>query len=124
MAKFRNQRFKAKAIKNDCTLLISNSFQTVSKFKIFNKVVKFLNEMEQRWEQNKKKLKLKQIKQKIEKRKIKDQYVQKRLKLCKSWGGPVVRVEELCSILKFHPDQNEVIVCKKLTYFRKKVTQI
>ena len=47
-----------------------------------------------------------------------DQYVQKRLKLCKSWGGPVVSVEELCSILKSYPDQNKVIVCSELIYFR------
>ena len=44
--------------------------------------------------------------------------MQKRLKLCKSWGGPVVSVEELRSILKSHPDRNEVIVCNELIYFR------
>ena len=44
--------------------------------------------------------------------------MQKRLKLCKSWGGPVVSVEELHTILNSHPDQNEVIVRNELIYFR------
>ena len=48
VAKFRNQRFTAKGIRNDCTLLISDSFQTKHEQKI-NKVVQILNEMEQRW---------------------------------------------------------------------------
>ena len=65
-----------------------------------------------------KKLKLKQIKEKIEKGKKRDQYVQKRLKLCKSWGGSVVSVEELHSILKSRPNQKEVIVRTELIYFR------
>ena len=74
--------------------------------------------MEQRWVADQKNLKLKQINEKIEKGKKRDQYVQKRLKLCKSWGGPVVSVEELRSILKSHPDRNEVIVRNELIYFR------
>ena len=117
MAKFRNKRFTAKGIRNDCTLLISDAFQTKNEKK-FNKVVKFLNEMELKWVAEQKKLKLKQIKEKIEKGKKRDQYVQKRLKLCKSWGGPVVSVEELHTILNSHPDQNEVIVRNELIYFR------
>ena len=44
--------------------------------------------------------------------------MQKRLKLCKSWGGPVVSVEELRTILNSHPDKNEVIVRNELIYFR------
>ena len=117
VAKFRNKRFTAKGIRNDCTLLISDAFETKNEKK-FNKVVKFLNEMELKWVAEQKKLKLKQIKEKIEKGKKRDQYVQKRLKLCKSWGGPVVSVEELHTILNSHPDQNEVIVRNELIYFR------
>ena len=117
VAKFRNKRFTAKGIRNDCTLLISDSFQTKNEKK-FNKVVKFLNEMELKWVAEQKKLKLKQIKEKIEKGKKRDQYVQKRLKLCKSWGGPVVSVEELHTILNSHPDKNEAIVRNELIYFR------
>ena len=48
--------------------------------------------------------------------------MQKRLKLCKSWGWPVVSIEELRTILNSHPDQNEVIVRNELIYFR--VTQV
>ena len=44
--------------------------------------------------------------------------MQKRLKLCKSWGEPVLSVEELCSIFKSHSDQNEVFVRSELIYFR------
>ena len=47
VAKYRNKRFTAKGIRNDCTLLISDAFQTKNEKK-FNKVVKFLNEMVQR----------------------------------------------------------------------------
>ena len=47
VAKLRNQRFTAKGIRNDCTLLISDSFQTKHEKK--NKVFQFLNEMKQRW---------------------------------------------------------------------------
>ena len=39
--------------------------------------------------------------------------MQKLLKLCKSWGGPVVSVEELHYVLKSYYDQNEVVVCNK-----------
>ena len=38
VAKFRNQHFTAKGIRNDCTLLTSDSFQT--KHEKVNKVVK------------------------------------------------------------------------------------
>ena len=44
--------------------------------------------------------------------------MQKRLKMCKSWGGPVVSVEELHTILKSHPNQNEIIFCTEIIYFR------
>ena len=44
--------------------------------------------------------------------------MQKCLKLCKSWGGPVVSVEGLHSIFKSHRDKNEVIVRTELIYFR------
>ena len=83
--------------------------------------------MEQRWVANKKQLKLKQTKEKVKKGYKKNRhiiilqfkyYVQKRLKLCKNWAGPVVSVEELHSILKYHRVQNEVIVCNELVYFR------
>ena len=53
VAKFRNQRFTAKGIRNDCTLLISDSFQCKAE-KSFNNVVKLLNEMEQRWVEDQK----------------------------------------------------------------------
>ena len=43
----------AKGIKNDFILLISDSFDSKTK-KGFNKVVKFLNEMKQPWEQKNK----------------------------------------------------------------------
>ena len=76
VAKFRNQRFTAKGVRNDCTLLISDSFQTKHEKK-FNKVVQFLNEMEQRWVADQKNLKLKQINKKIEKRK-------KRINMCRN----------------------------------------
>ena len=46
VAKFRNKRFTAKGLRNDCKLLISDSFQTKNEKK-FNKIVKFLNEIEQ-----------------------------------------------------------------------------
>ena len=45
--------------------------------------------------------------------------MQKRLKLCKSWGGPVVSIEELRTILNSHPDPNEAIVRNELIYFKK-----
>ena len=56
VAKFRNKRFTAKGTSNYCTLLISNSFQTKNEKK-FNKVVKFLNEMELKWVAEQKKIK-------------------------------------------------------------------
>ena len=84
-----------------------------------NKVVKFMNEMEQMREAKHKFLKLQQIKEIIEKEKKRDQYVRKGLKLCISWCGPVVSVDDLHSIFKSHPDQNEVIIS-----YEKRVTQI
>ena len=74
--------------------------------------------MEQIWVADQKKIKLKLIVEKIEKGKKGDQYVQKRRKLCESWGGSAVCVEELYSILKDHPNQKEVIVRNELIYFK------
>ena len=64
LAKFRNKRFTAKGIRNDCTLLISDSFQTKHEKKL-DEVVKLLNEIEKKWVAGQKVLKLKQIKGKI-----------------------------------------------------------
>ena len=44
-----------------------------------------------------------------------DKYVQKRLKMCKSCGGPAVSLEKLFPILKAHPNQKEVIVRTEFT---------
>ena len=46
--------------------------------------------------------------------------MQNRFKLCKSWGCPVVSMEELCSFLKYDPCQNQKdIVRNELIYFKK-----
>ena len=44
---FRNKRLTAEGIINDCTLLISDSFQTKHEKKL-DKVVKLLNEIEKK----------------------------------------------------------------------------
>ena len=53
LAKFKNQRFKPKGIRNKCTLLIHGSFHAKAG-KGFNKIVKLLNEMEKGWVADKK----------------------------------------------------------------------
>ena len=45
----------------------------------------------------------------------------KHLKLFKSWVGNLVSLEDKIvfgNISKFHPDQNEVIICTELIYLK------
>jgi hypothetical protein len=117
VAKFRNKNFTAKGIRNDCTLLLSQSFRKDAG-KGFHGIVKLLNEMEKEWYNEQKQLHNIRIGEKIEKGKKSSQYTQKCLQLCKGWGGPATSVEELHQILRSHPDMKEKIVRNEVIYYR------
>ena len=64
--------------------------------------------------------KLKQISKRMQDGKIRDQYAQKCQNLCKKLKWACNEIIILYSVLKSHPDQNEVFVCYQLIYFRVK----
>ncbi|CAB4057602.1 unnamed protein product [Lepeophtheirus salmonis] len=89
VAKYKNKNFTDKAIRNDCTLLLSNfSLKNTGKGSIH--VVKM--------------------------GKKKSQYILKCLQLCKGWGGPSTGVDELHHILRSHADMKEKIVRNESIY--------
>ncbi|QQP53646.1 Hypothetical protein FKW44_006187, partial [Caligus rogercresseyi] len=47
-----------------------------------------------------------------------DEYTQKCLQACKSWGGPATTVEELNKILQERSDTAEKILRTELSYYR------
>ena len=117
LAKFRNKKFTAKGIRNDCTLHHSETFHNVT-INGFSTIVKLLNNMEKDWTSEQKTLHKKKILEKIEKGRQQSMYTDKCLQLCKGWGGPAVSVEELNSILKKNSDRVEKIVRTELSYYR------
>ena len=46
------------------------------------------------------------------------QYVNKLLAQCKSWGGPVVSIQELEAVMKRHYDTVETVVKVELAYYK------
>ena len=117
VAKFRNKKFTAKAIRNDCTLYQSQTF-SCTPTRGFNSIVMLLNDMEKEWVGEQKQLQVMKILEKIEKGKKQSKYTLKCLQLCKSWNGPATSVEELNSILKANGDNMEKIVRIELSYYR------
>ena len=59
------------------------------------KMVQILNKKEDEWTDQQKTLLKQKIEAKMEAAKKASQYVSKLLVQCKSWGGPVVSIEEL-----------------------------
>ena len=117
LAKFRNKKFVAKGIRNDCTLYKSETFSSAPSNGL-NAVVKVLNNMEAEWFGEQKELLKLKIKEKIEKGRKQSMYTDKILQLCKSWGGPAISVEELMTILQKFSDNKEKIVRNELVYYR------
>ena len=117
LAKFRNKKFTAKGIRNDCTLHKSDTFHNVQ-IKGFNTIVKLLNNMEKEWTDEQKTLHRNKILEKIEKGRQQSVYTDKCLQLCKTWGGPAISVDELNDILQKNSDKVEKIVRTELSYYR------
>ena len=117
LAKFRNKKFTAKGIRNDCTLHQTKTFESLP-FSSFPTIVKHLNDMEKNWTAEQKVLHTNKILEKIEKGKQQSVYTDKCLQQCKEWGGPAVSVEELNEILRKNSDKAEQIVRIELSYYR------
>ena len=115
-AKTRNYRFKAKGIRND-VVLHNNSFSSTPDH-VMKKMVQILNKKEDEWTDQQKTLLKQKIEEKMETAKKASQYVSKLLVQCKSWGGPVVSIEELEAVIRKNPDRTEMIVKSELTYYK------
>ena len=116
VAKSRNYKFKAKGIRND-VVLHKSSFET-SPDHIMKTMVKLLNKREDEWTKEQKQLQKLKIEQKMELAKKQTVYVNKLLRQCKSWGGPVASIKELESVLKRHHDEAETVVKTELAYYK------
>lgn len=117
LAKFRNKKFTAKGIRNDCTLHQSETFHSAP-FNGFSTIVKLLNNMEKDWTAEQKTLHTQKLLEKIEKGRKQSIYTHKCLQMCKEWGGPAISVEELNEILRKNSDKVEQIVRIELSYYR------
>ena len=115
VAKFRNNKFSAKGIRNDMTLYQSKKGEVQS---IARNITKVLEKREKVWNENQKQLLVIRIKEKFEKSIDQKDYTKKLLQTCKTWGGPCTTAEELQSILIAKPDIQERIVKVELTYYR------
>ena len=116
MAKSRNYKFKAKGIRND-VVLHKSSFET-SPDHIMRTMVKLLNKREDDWTQEQRRLQKLKIEQKMELAKKQSLYVNKLLRDCKSWGGPIASIAELESVLRRHHDNAETVVKTELAYYK------
>ena len=115
VAKFLNNKFSAKGIRNDMTLYQSGK-GAISNIAI--KIRKVLEDREEKWNDSQKKLLSIRIKEKLEKSEKSKDYSKKLLQTYKSWGGPCTTSEELQSVLLAKPDLQEKIVKTELTYYR------
>ena len=86
--------------------------------RIMKSLVKILNKREDEWSKEQNRLLKLKIEEKIELAKKQSKYVNKLLVMCKSWGGPVVSIPELESVLNRHHDKSETIVKNELAYYK------
>ena len=115
VAKFRNNKFKAKGIRNDMVLYKSEKGKVAS---IARKIKNVLEDREKEWNTSQKNLLSIRIKEKLDKSDKTKDYLKKLLQNCKIWGGPCTTGEELQSVLLARPDNQEKIVKTELTYYR------
>ena len=115
VAKFRNNKFSAKGIRNDMTFYKSGKGEVQN---ITRKIRKVLEDRENEWNISQRKLLSIRIKAKLEKSEKQKDYSKKLLQTCKSWGGPCTTSEELQNVLLAKPDIQEKIVKTELTYYR------
>ena len=116
VAKFRNNKFKAKGIRND--LVLHNSAFINSPTHFLKKISAILNEREKNWSEKQALLNKSKIEEKMKKAKKHSNYVYRLLVSCKSWGGPVTTVEELDKILFENSNLREKIVRTELSYYK------
>ena len=86
--------------------------------KITKEVNKLLVVCEKNWTDAQKELQRKRIEQKHAKRKRQMGYVDKLLRMCKSWGGPCTSIAELELVLKANGALVEKIVKTELSYYK------
>ena len=86
--------------------------------KITRRILHIVDAREHVWTNNQKDLLKERIKQKQMKARSVENYQNKMLCKCKTWGGPFTSVDELEIALGSNPDKVELIVKTELTYFR------
>lgn len=79
---------------------------------------KLLEKRECAWNERQKEILATTVKEKFEKKVKSNNYTNKLLGTCKTWGGPVVNTEELQDTLSKYPDLEESIVRNELSYYR------
>ena len=113
VAKSRNPKVKAKAIRNSMNLINSDNFEAEKKLQ---KITPLLTDRETNWDdQHKMKLKLSVIK-KIENGRKKKDYIKTMLVDCKSWGGFCASVNGLQLILRQNLDPGEKVINTEMAF--------
>ena len=113
VAKMANKKFTATNIRNDMTLLHSNTQLTETA----KKSARQLAEREATWNEGQKRLRQENDMKKSEKAKGVHAYQRRVLQNCKTWGGPCVSVDDLNQALLKAPDE-AFCVTQELTYYK------
>lgn len=115
-AKHSNKFFKAKRIKDDLCLIVSNECEYIHKKN--RKLYQMLDIMEQNWTHMQKELFKGKLKESF-KRKNRDSFSDAVLNKCKEHGGPITCLEDLNKLLGQHDDESlKRILRQELQYQR------
>ena len=114
VAKCRNFRFTGKSIRNDMMLYKGNTKQIDNSSKI---IMHMLTEREKKWTEGQKVKMKKKLDEKFKKGSNETNLMKKLLADCKSWNGPFTSGEEMITVIKSRPDQEEFIVKTELAFF-------
>ena len=113
VAKCRNFRFTGKSIRNDMMQYKGNTKQIDNSSKI---IMHMLTEREKKWTEGQKVKTKKRLDEKFKKGSNETNLMKKLLADCKSWNGPFTSGEEMITVIKSRPDQEEFIVKTGLAF--------
>ena len=113
-SKCSNRHFKSKCTRDNVTLHQSS---IITKIERELKVI--LDKREDVWYKEQRELRAKNIEALIEQGKNRENYVDKVLAKCKSWGGPIVSVEEMKAVLDAKSDNDQRKILRHEITFQK-----
>ena len=115
VAKYRNNKFTAKGIREDMMLYKSTEGVANKTTKIVDKVLQI---REKDWTAKQKQIHRKIMQEKLAKKSKTNNYTDTLLQKCKTWNGPVTSVDELQMAIKRNPDNQTALVRTELAYYR------